>query len=216
MPVGEYEATARRVNIGYEVAFELATALLRAHCPGDAWLLVVGAGGGMEVRTFARAAPGWHLTGVDPSAEMLALARAAADGLGVAERVELVRGTVDDLPPEPRFDAATLFFTLMHLPDDGAKLAALLGIHQRLRPGAPLLLADAIADQRARFAPAWQQYAEARGMPAGDIAALIARITAGSNTSTEAREMALLAEAGFHDPTRFFAALHINAWTASA
>ena len=33
VPVGEYDAAARMVNVGYELVFELATALLRAHCP---------------------------------------------------------------------------------------------------------------------------------------------------------------------------------------
>jgi tRNA (cmo5U34)-methyltransferase len=216
VPVGEYQETALRVNAGYELAFELATALLRAHCSADARLLLVGAGGGTEVRAFAPAGPGWHLTVVDPSADMLALARAAADALGLAARVRLVRGTVDDLPPAAQFDAATAFFVLMHLPDDGGKLAALRGIRQRLKPGASLLLADAVRDERARFAPAWQHYAEARGMPAAEVAALIARITASSNTSTEARELAQLEEVGFRDPRRFFAALHINGWIATA
>ncbi len=215
VPVGEYVDTARRVNIGYDLVFELATALLRAHCPGDAQILVVGAGGGMEVRTFAPAVPGWRLTGVDPSADMLELTRGAVDALDVAARVHLVRGTVDDLPADARFDAATAFFVLMHLPDDGSKLTVLRNIRQRLKPGGVLLLADAIRDQRARLAPAWQQYAMARGMPADAMAALIAQISAASQTSTEHRELALLEEAGFRESARFFAALHMNGWIAA-
>jgi tRNA (cmo5U34)-methyltransferase len=140
--VADYDTTAQRVNPGYALAFELAAALLRAHCPADAELLVVGAGGGAEVRAFGAAAPGWRLTGVDPSANMLALARAKAEAAGLAGRVRLVQGTVDDLAPAARFHAATAMYVLMHLPDDGAKLRLLQGVARRLQPGAPLLLVD--------------------------------------------------------------------------
>ena len=215
VPVGDYDATARMVNPGYELVFELATALLRAHCPGDAHLLLVGAGGSTEVRAFGAAEPRWRLTAVDPSADMLALARTAAEAAGLADRVRLVRGTPDDLPAEARFDAATALFVLMHLPDDGSKLRLLQGIARRLRPGAPLVLVDAIHDQRARFAAAWQHYAVVRGVSPEWMSALLERIAASGNAATEARELALLGEAGFRDATRFFAAFHSNGWIAT-
>jgi tRNA (cmo5U34)-methyltransferase len=215
MPVGDWDATARMVNAGYELVFELATALLRAHCPAEAHLLLVGAGGGMEVRTFAAAEPGWRLTGVDPSAEMLALAQAKAEASGQAGRVRLLRGTVDDLPAEARFDAATLFYTLMYLPDDGSKLRLLRGIAARLRPGALFLLVDATTDRRARFLPAWRRYTEARGMPAAQMAALLERLAGRVNAVTEARELALLDEAGFHDVAPFCAVFHGTGWVAT-
>src|SRR5215213_1036635 len=76
VPVNEYDLAVRRINIGYELIFELTTALLRANCPDDAHLLIVGAGGGMELQTFGMAAARWQFTGIDPSADMLALAQA--------------------------------------------------------------------------------------------------------------------------------------------
>jgi tRNA (cmo5U34)-methyltransferase len=159
--------------------------------------------------------PRWQLTGVDPSADMLALARAGVGASGLADRVRLVRGTLDDLPAEEHFDAATAIFVLMHLPDDGSKLDLLRGIAARLRPGVPFLLVDATRDHHARFAPAWQRYAEAPGMPAAQLAALVARLTASTNATTEARELALLGDAGFHEVTRFLAAFMINGWIAT-
>ncbi len=120
----------------------------------DVDLLVVGAGGGMEVATFLPANPGWRLTGVDPSAKMLALAQAEADRLGAAGRVTLVQGTVEDLPATACYDAATCIFVLQFLPDDAGalgKLALLRGVAQRLRPGAPLLLVTGVSDHREEF-----------------------------------------------------------------
>jgi tRNA (cmo5U34)-methyltransferase len=156
------------------------------------------------------------LTAVDPSADMLALARAAAEAAGLADRVRFLRGTPDDLPAGERFDAATALFVLMHLPDDGGKLRLLRGIAARLKPGAPLILVDSVRDQRARFAPAWREYAVARGVSAEWMAAFFARIAAsGNTTTTEARELALLGEAGFRDAARFFAAFTVNGWIAT-
>jgi tRNA (cmo5U34)-methyltransferase len=215
VPVGDYDATARGVNPGYALAFELAAALLRAHCPADARILLVGGGGSTEVRAVGAAGPRWRLTAVDPSADMLALARIAAEAAGLGDRVEVVRGTPDDLPRDEPFDAATALFVLMHVPDDGGKLRLLRGIAARLEPGAPLILVDAVADRRARFAPAWREYAVARGVSAAWMADFLARVAATSHAATEARELALLGEAGFRDATRFFAAFHVNGWIAT-
>jgi tRNA (cmo5U34)-methyltransferase len=202
------------MNPGYELVFELATALLRAHCPEDAQLLLARGGGSTEVRALRNAGPRWRLTAVDPSTEMLNRARAAAEAEGLTGRVRFLQGTPDDLPVETRFDAATAIFVLMHLPDDGTKLGLLRGIATRLKPGAPLILVDAIRDQRARFAPAWQEFSVARGAPPEDMSAFFERIAEKSNTTTEARELALLSEAGFRDATGFFAAFIMNGWIA--
>jgi tRNA (cmo5U34)-methyltransferase len=146
---------------------------------------------------------------------MLALTRAAVDTYGLAERVKLIQGTPDDLAPPAHYDAATCFFVLMHLPDDGSKQHLLQSIVQRLKPAAPLILIDAVRDNRAAFSAAWQHYSEARGMPAAEMAAFLDRIKTGGNTVTEARNLELLVEAGLCTVTRFFTAFGMNGWIAA-
>jgi tRNA (cmo5U34)-methyltransferase len=214
VPVHDYLQAAQRINIGYDLIFELVTALLRTHCADDAHVLLVGAGGGTEVRAFGRARAHWRLTGVDPSEKMLTLARAIVDTDDLADRVELIQGTPGDLAPERRFDGATCIFVTMHLPDDGQKRDLLQSIVQHLKPGAPLILVDAVQDNRATFEAAWQQYAEARGMPAEEMAAFRERIKTRSNTITEARTLELLREVGVGAVTRFFTAFQIYGWVA--
>jgi tRNA (cmo5U34)-methyltransferase len=92
MPVTEYEQTVKRVNMGYDLLFTLTYCFLRALRRPELDLLVIGAGGGMEIERFLPDNPGWRLTGVDPSQDMLALAQAKADRLGLREQVTLVRG----------------------------------------------------------------------------------------------------------------------------
>lgn len=216
-PPDDYEQTVRRVNPGYELAFTLSLARLRALDAPDLALLVVGAGGGMEVATFAPDNPGWRLWGVDPSEAMLARAQAKADALGLTDRVKLVRGTVGELPPEPCYDAATCLFVLHLLADDAERLALLRGVASRLRPGAPLILASGIREPDGGFglfAGAWQRYGELRGMPSADMAAHIARIGSRPAGVSEARCLALLREAGFATATRFFSAFTMMGWIA--
>lgn len=144
VPVSEYERTVKAVNMGYDLLFTLTHAFLRALHQPALHLLVVGAGGGAEIEHFLPDNPGWRITGVDPSEDMLALARAKAAHLGVSDRVTLVRGTVENLPRETCFDAATCLFVLHFLPDAG-KLALLRDIAGQLCPDAPVLVATASA-----------------------------------------------------------------------
>jgi len=177
MPISEYAQTVERVNVGYDLVFTLTGCLLRALNQPGLELLVVGAGGGAEIARFLPPNPDWRLTGVDPSREMLALARTTVERLALEDRVTLVQGTIDDIPSDARFDAATCLYVLHFLPDDD-KLAVLRAIAARLRPGAPLLVASgALPDDgglRDDLLGAWQQYGEQMGMPAERMAEIIA------------------------------------------
>ena len=86
--------------------------LIAERAPEDAHVLVHGAGGGMETKALAEAHPGWTFTGVDPSAEMLALAERVLGPL--SERARLHHGLIGDAPDGP-FDAAASLLTLHFL-----------------------------------------------------------------------------------------------------
>lgn len=83
--------------------------LLAERAPDDARVLVLGAGGGLEIKAFAEARPGWWFDGVDPSAEMMNLAQVTLGPL--AARARLHHGLIDCAPEGP-FDAATCILTL--------------------------------------------------------------------------------------------------------
>jgi tRNA (cmo5U34)-methyltransferase len=220
MPVGEYAQTVRRVNVGYDLLFTLTQSFLRALDQPQLELLVVGVGGGAEIERFLPDNPGWRLSGVDPSREMLALAQSKVEELGLRERVTLLRGTVDDLATEVRFDAATCLFVLHFLPDE-AKRETLRGIARRLRPGAPVLVASGgrvgVGDLGADFRGAWQRYGEVMGMPAEQMAAIIDGLVAQQANATAAEDYErLLHEAGFNHVASFFNVMSggIGAWIA--
>ena len=66
--------TTRKVP-GLDDLHLMVTLLLAEQATGEAHMLVVGAGGGMELRSMAALRGDWSFTGVDPSRAMLELAR---------------------------------------------------------------------------------------------------------------------------------------------
>lgn len=207
VPPGDYARIVAGVNVGYDLVFTLASCFLRALHRPDLNLLVVGAGGGMEIERFLPTNPGWRIVGVDPSGEMLALTRSRAEQLGVRDRAELVYGTVDDLSTERRFDAAVCLNVLHFLPED-ANLTLLRGIAARLRGNAPLLVGGGARvdgeDLRDDYLGAWQQHGEMMGLPAEQMAAIIREVVerqAGMSTADE--YLRLLREAGFQQVAPF-------------
>src|SRR5215468_7666730 len=110
MPLDAYEQTVKRVNIGYDLTFQLTECFLSALGKSDLHILVIGAGGGAEIERFLPHHPGWKITGIDPSQQMLAQARAKVTQFHLGDRVTLVEGTVDQLETDMRFDAATCLY----------------------------------------------------------------------------------------------------------
>jgi tRNA (cmo5U34)-methyltransferase len=87
LPFSDPESVARyaegpvRQVPGFQGLQRMTGLLLAERIRDDAHVLVIGAGGGLELKAFADTQPGWSFCGVDPSAEMLGhylSARAAA------------------------------------------------------------------------------------------------------------------------------------------
>jgi tRNA (cmo5U34)-methyltransferase len=110
-----YSDGPRRFTPGLDAVHRMTELLLAEHAPANAHVLVLGAGGGLELRALAQAHAGWHFTGVDPAGPMLDLAR---ETMGEdAGRADLIEGYIDAAPDGP-FDAATCLLTLHFLNRD--------------------------------------------------------------------------------------------------
>ncbi|MBZ4324008.1 SAM-dependent methyltransferase [Streptomyces huiliensis] len=108
--------------------------------PGDR-VLDAGCGTGRPALQLARAT-GAAVTGITLSGEQVRLASAAADAEGLSGRVSFRLADAADLPfPPGSFDGAWLFESLLHMPDPGRVLR---GIHDVLRPGARLAIANVV------------------------------------------------------------------------
>ncbi|WP_443970861.1 class I SAM-dependent methyltransferase [Sphingobium sp. CR28] len=208
------ESTPRKVP-GFADIHRMAIVLLAEHAPEAADILVVGAGGGLELKAFAEAKPHWRFVGVDPAAEMLDLARRI---LGPSRsRVELLRGYIDDVPTRP-FDGATCLLTLHFLPKD-ERLRTLQEIYRRLRPGAALVVAHHSIPEDGDFATWFARSVAFSGGPSANSDQALASISYVAQrlpvlSSTE--DEALLREAGFSDVALFYAGLSFRGWVALA
>ena len=208
------EDTPRRVP-GYADLHRMTMLLLAERAPPVADILVYGAGGGLEIKALAEAQPGWRFVGIDPSAEMLDLARDSLRPLRNA--ITLIQGYIADAPQGP-FDGATCLLTL-HFLHREERLEVLHDIRRRLKPGAAFVIAhhgcpDG-SDPR-RWLARSIAFAD---RPAPDLAKasasaemLMSRLPILSSDGEEA----LLRQAGFREITLFYAAFSFRGWVATA
>ncbi|MEN5092448.1 class I SAM-dependent methyltransferase [Pseudomonas protegens] len=214
----EYARQSRIALAGYDACHDLTACMLAASLgpSGSANILAVGAGGtAQEIIAMAALEPGWRFTAVDPSAPMLEAARQQLQANRLLHRTELRLATVDDLPTEELYEAATLIGVLHHLPGDDAKRQLLQAIGRRLKPGAPLVVAGnhyAYASQPLLL-KAWGQRWRQQGATADEVQAKLGKILQGADPPhSEAAVQRLLEEGGFSEGTRFFSSLFWGAW----
>jgi tRNA (cmo5U34)-methyltransferase len=214
MIAGYAEATPQRVP-GFGDLHRMAVTLLAERAADNARFLVLGAGGGLELKAFTQARPDWTFVGVDPSQPMLDL---AAQVLGPhVSQVELIHGYIDDAPVGP-FDGATRLLMLHFLPVPD-RLDVLRALKDRLKPGAPLIIAHHC---NPGVGPAEDWLARSVAFANGPMAdAKAARASAAGMAQhltllTAQQEEALLQDAGFIQPALFYAGLSFRGWVASA
>lgn len=212
--VAHYAQGPVRQVPGFHALHRMTELLLAERVPADGRVLVLGAGGGLELKAFADARPGWRFTGVDPSAPMLALAKQTLGPL--ASRVDFVEGEIDAAPLEA-FDAATCLLTLHFLTVE-QRLHTLGELHRRLKPGAPLVVAHHSIPQnepdKSRWLMRYAAFAAASGIPEADARRAAEGIGSRLPMLSPGHDAALLEQAGFGTPELFYAAFTFRGWVA--
>ncbi|NYT68717.1 class I SAM-dependent methyltransferase [Pusillimonas noertemannii] len=188
--------------------------LLAEKVPADGRVLVLGAGGGLELRAMASMHTGWRFDGIDPSTRMLDQARVTTRDF--TDRIMLHEGYIDDAPQGP-FDGATCLLTLHFLAQE-ERVHTLKELYRRLEPGAPLVTVhhsfpndDASKDKwLARFA-AYVAAFEIDGVQSSlNIQAMKERLP----ILSPEQDIAALHAAGFSQVELFYAALTFKGWVA--
>jgi len=201
---------------GFHALQQMALLLLAEHVPSNGNVLVLGAGGGLELKVFAERQPEWRFLGIDPSAEMLKLAENTLGSL--ATRVELLEGYIDSAP-NTRFDGATCLLTL-HFLSAEQRLHTLKELCRRLKPGAPLVVAHHSFPQsepeKFRWLSRYAAFATLSGIPEAHAKSGIEAIGAKLPLLSPEQEIALLSDAGFQSIELFYAAFTFKGWVAYA
>ena len=214
--VARYAEGPRRFVPGLEALHRITGLLLAERAPANAMVLVLGAGGGLELKAMAEAYPDWRFVGVDPSRDMLDLA--ARTLAPFAPRVELVKSLIDDTPPGP-FDAATCLLTL-HFLDPVERERTTRAIRAGLKPGAPFVAAHSSFPQdggeRELWLARYAAYALASGADPDQVSEARAAVAASVHMLDPEQDEAVLRAAGFSDVTLFYAALTWRGWVGYA
>ena len=211
-----YAETPARLTPGLADLQRMTALLMAERAPDDGRILVLGAGGGLELLRFAQMQPCWSFDGVDPSGPMLDQARRTLGAL--APRAALHQGYIDDAPEGP-FDAACCLLTLHFVPLE-QRLPTLKAVRRRLRPGAPFVVAHHSFPQdkagKARWLSRYAAFAVSSGVPPDDARRAADAIAQRLPAVSPSRDGALLLEAGFKDVELFYCAFTFRGWVATA
>jgi tRNA (cmo5U34)-methyltransferase len=214
--VARYAERPPRLVPGFVDLQRMAMLLLAEHAPDDARVLVLGAGGGLEIKAFAEARPGWRFDGVDPSLAMLDLARGTLGPLGA--RACLHHGLID-VAPEGPFDAATCILTL-HFVERAERLRTLSEVRRRLRPGAPFAAAHLSfpqgAGDRDRWLSRYVAFAVDSGVERSQAERARSGIAASLPILAPEEDEQILIDAGFGGVSLFYVGFAFRGWIAYA
>ncbi|KAJ6259779.1 Ubiquinone biosynthesis O-methyltransferase [Drechslerella dactyloides] len=101
-------------------------------------VLDVGCGGGIFSESIARLPETSHVVGLDPSEQILAVARAhAKKDPTLTGKLQYINSTIDDYPSDHQVDLLTLFEVVEHVPYPAAFLQSCM---RHVRPGGWIVL----------------------------------------------------------------------------
>ncbi len=208
--VDGYAERVARVIPGLRDLHRMIGLLLAEYVPADGRILVLGAGGGLELKALAEAQPGWHFDGVDPSAQMLQQARAILGDL--VSRVTFYEGYIDDAPEGP-YDGATCLLTLHFLPEDERR-RTVKEISHRLKPGAPFTAVHHSfpTDEQDKWLSRNAAFVTAAGVPASQAQKGIKTMKERLPVLAPETDEAILRGAGFSEIELFYAAFTFKGW----
>jgi tRNA (cmo5U34)-methyltransferase len=212
--ISSYTEGPPRLVPGYAGMQRMTSVLLAEHVGNSGNVLVLGAGGGLELKVFAESHPTWNFLGVDPSSEMLKLAERVLGPL--AAQVTLKNGTIDDAPLGP-FDGATCLLTMHFLSVEERRRTA-AEIHRRLRPGSPFVVAHFSIPERSRalWLARFAAFAVDSGVEPDKAAKARDGIGERLPILTPEQDEAILRDAGFKDISLFYAGFTFRGWVGYA
>ncbi|MBL1437458.1 MAG: class I SAM-dependent methyltransferase [Rhodobacteraceae bacterium] len=212
--VAKYAEAPPRLVPGFHDLQRMAALLLAENTEADAQILVLGAGGGLELKVFAEWNPDWAFIGVDPSAEMLDLAKKTVGP--EAARMRFHKGYIDSAPLGP-YDAATCILTLHFIPED-ERLRTLVELRKRLKPGAALIVAHhsfpQAKEEKSKWLARYAAFAISNGVPAKNAEKAANAIGNQLPALSPKQDEALLRRAGFSNVSLFYAGLTFRGWIA--
>ncbi len=209
-----YAERVQRQVPGLQSLHQMVGVLLSERVSKDGHILVLGAGGGMELKALATQYKSWKFTGVDPSMDMLN--QAAVTLGGDLERVTLVNGYIDDAP-QGLFDGAVCLLTLHFLPLK-ERLRTVREIFRRLDTRSPLIVAHHSfpleGGQKDLWLNRYSEFISASGVDVHKSKSSIKAMREKLPVLTPTEDENILEDAGFENIQLFYTAFTFKGWVA--
>jgi tRNA (cmo5U34)-methyltransferase len=204
-----YAERTMRIVPGVRDLHKMTGLLIAERAPADARVLVLGAGGGLELKAFADMRHTWRFDGVDPSREMLQLAKVT---MGAASsRVMFHESTIDGTPEGP-FDAAVCLLTLHFLPEEERR-HTVKEVFRRLKPGAPFVVAHHSFPNRGSDQEKWlARYAAFAEIPEAQVEHSIKAMKERLHVLSPDQDVEILSDAGLRNIEQFYAGFTFKGW----
>lgn len=214
----KYDRRIRRFCPSYDALHQMIVPWLQG-LPANSNFLSVGAGTGAEIVTLGRGFPSWRFAAVDVSPDMLGACRRRAEQAQMSDRVAYFNGRVQEYRSPSLFDAASSVFVAHFIKSREEKLAYFRSIAANLKPGGLLVCADLFGDKRSpefgRLMNAWLLSYAAHGVSADELAQDRAHVERDVDFIPEEELIALLNQAGFSNPLRFYQTYLFGGWIAA-
>jgi tRNA (cmo5U34)-methyltransferase len=212
--VVRYAENPPRMVPGFADMQRMAMLLLAERAPAHAQVLVLGAGGGLELKVFAEAQPEWSFVGVDPAAAMLDLARITLGDH--AHRTRFHEGLIYSAPEGP-FDGATCILAL-HFIERQERLQTLKEVRRRLKSGAPFVAVhySITEGELDLWMSRYAAFSITSGIDPAQANAARAGIAERLPILSPAADEQLLREAGFSGISLFYVGFAFRGWVAYA
>lgn len=192
------------------------TRLTLSDVPLRSRVLCVGVGTGADIFALSNDRPDLRFVGIDPSADMLRVARHRLQSADMFERCQLLEGYVEDVK-ERAFDVVVslLVAHFIQAPDRPAFYRA---VFERLKPGGRFVSAEISGDLDSPEFPAllddWKQVQALMGATPESLASLENMLRGTLGVIAPDATEALWRDAGFAVPVPFFQAFMIRGWHA--
>ncbi len=198
----DYDAQIRRYTPRYDEMIDTVVAIIARL--DDPYVIDLGAGTGALGGAILDRVPHARVRflDIDPAMLEVAGARVAAHGA----RAELRRGSFDDALPA--CDAVVASLALHHVPERDRKRALYARVHEALRPGGVLLVADITAHENGiahhHVYRDWIASMAIHGIVEPEARALLAQWAGEDRYYPLAAELSMLGAAGFAQPECFW------------
>ena len=232
MPSGQFDATThfdeslaakydRRIRLfcpGYDALHQMIAPWLQ-DLPERSSFLSAGAGTGAEIVTLGKRFPSWRFVAVDVSPDMLNACQTRTTETGMASRVTFFNGRLQEYQSSDQFEAASSVFVAHFIKGREEKLAYFRSIAANLKPGGLFLLADLFGERDSpeftRLLNAWLVSYASHGVSAKELVQDRAHVERDVAFVPESELVALLREAGFATPLRFYQTYLFGGWVTT-